>query len=323
MRTTLRRLLLALGGLVLLAMVAAAGLTALYWEAERPVAALLPRYATGASRMIPLGGLQVHVRDEGPRDDPRPVVLIHGTSASLHTWEGWARDLARDHRVVSMDLPGFGLTGPFPDGDGDYSIAAYVRFIGALLDALSVRSCVLAGNSLGGEIAWEVAAALPERVSALVLVDAAGYPRQARSVPIGFRIAGTPGLRRLAQRVLPRALVARSVRNVYGDPSKVSDELIQRYFELLLREGNREALGRRIALSGAGEHSARISSLRQPTLILWGGRDRLIPPELGERFHHDIAGSRLVVFPELGHVPQEEDPAQTVAELRRFLATLR
>jgi pimeloyl-ACP methyl ester carboxylesterase len=270
--------------------------------------------------MVPIAGMQVHVRDEGPREDPRPLVLVHGTSASLHTWEGWVRDLQRDHRVISMDLPGFGLTGPFPDGD--YAIEAYVRFIGSLLDALSVRTCVLAGNSLGGEIAWEVAHALPDRVSALVLVDAAGYPRQALSVPLGFRIASTPGMRRLVERVLPKSLVARSVRNVYGDPSKVNGALVDRYFDLLLRAGNREALGRRLALAGTGAHSARITGIRQPTLILWGSLDRLVPPANAERFHHDIAGSKLVMFPELGHVPQEEDPERTVAELRKFLSTL-
>lgn len=316
----LKRGLSVLGGVLLLAITAVALYAAANWESDRPVAELLPRYATGASRLIPLGALQVHVRDEGPREDPRPVVLIHGTSVSLHTWEGWVRDLQRDHRVISMDLPGFGLTGPAPDGN--YAIDAYVRFIGSLLDALTVRTCVLAGNSLGGEIAWEVAHALPDRVSALVLVDAAGYPRQAISVPLGFRIASTPGVRRLAEHVLPKSLVARSVRNVYGDPSKVTGALVDRYFDLLLRAGNREALGRRLALAGTGAHSARITGIRQPTLILWGGRDRLIPPANAERFHHDIAGSKLVMFPDLGHMPQEEDPERTVAELRRFLSAL-
>lgn len=318
--TSLKRGPAILGGVLLLAIVAAALYAAIHWEADRPVAELLPRYATGASRMLPIAGMQVHVRDEGLREDPRPLVLVHGTSASLHTWEGWVRDLQRDHRVISMDLPGFGLTGPSPDGD--YAIEAYVRFIGSVLDALSVRTCVLAGNSLGGEIAWEVAHALPDRVSALVLVDAAGYPRQALSVPLGFRIASTPGVRRLVERVLPKSLVARSVRNVYGDPSKVTGALVDRYFDLLLRAGNREALGRRLALAGTGAHSARIAGIRQPTLILWGALDRLIPPANAERFHHDIAGSKLVMFPELGHVPQEEDPERTVAELRKFLSAL-
>jgi pimeloyl-ACP methyl ester carboxylesterase len=316
---SLRRVLSVLGGVLLLGLAAVVIYVAISWQADRPVEALLPRYATGASRMVPLAGMQVHLRDEGPRSDsgPQPVVLIHGTSASLHTWEGWVRDLSRDRRVISMDLPGFGLTGPAPDGD--YSIEAYVRFIAALLDSLSVRTCVLAGNSLGGEIAWEVAHAFPDRVSALILVDAAGYPRQAISVPLGFRIASMPGVRRLAERVLPRSLVARSVRNVYGDPTKVTEPVIDRYFDLLLRAGNRGALSRRLAIAGTGAHSARITGLRQPTLILWGGRDQLIPPVNAERFLRDIPGSKLALFRELGHVPQEEDPERTVAAVRRFL----
>jgi pimeloyl-ACP methyl ester carboxylesterase len=119
--------------------------------------------------------------------------------------------------------------------------------------------------------------------------------------------------------VLPRSLVAEGVAQVYGDPSKVTPELVDRYFELTLREGNRRALGHRMRQAERGEDAQRIREVQAPTLILWGGKDRLIPPAVAKEFERAIAGSRLVVFPELGHVPQEEDPAATVAELRTFL----
>ncbi len=198
----------------------------------------------------------------------------------------------------------------------------YVLFVRALVDKLGVHRFVVGGNSLGGQIAWSVAAALPERVAGLILVDASGYPPESlkseQSIPIGFRIASTPGLRLLAQYTLPRGVVERSVRNVYGDPSKVTPELVDLYSAMTLREGNRRALGRRIEQGYTG-NTALLKDIKAPTLILWGGRDRLAPLELGQRFAKDIAGAKLVVFEDLGHVPQEEDPARTVAEVKRFL----
>jgi pimeloyl-ACP methyl ester carboxylesterase len=294
-----------------------AGFTALNWAPDRPVSELAARWAAPPSTFLEVAGLAAHVRDEGPRDDPMPVVLLHGTSASLHTWDGWVEALAPGRRVVRVDLPGFGLTGPAPDGD--YRIERYVEFVTALLDALGIECGVLAGNSFGGWVAWETALAHPARVGALVLVDAAGYPLQSESVPIGFRIAQVPLLNRLMQVTLPRGVVESSLRNTYGDPSRVSPELVDRYYELTLRAGNRTALAQRFA---AGRHSGqteRLGELQTPALIVWGGRDRLIPPGYAERFHRDIPGSRLVVFPELGHVPHEEDPAATVAAVRSFL----
>jgi len=311
------RILSAVVGILALMLVAT---IATSWAPDRPVADLTARWAQPPSVFLDVAGLRAHVRDEGPREDPAPIVLLHGTSDSLHTWGGWTGALARDRRVIRVDLPGFGLTGPAPDGD--YRAENYVRFVGALLDALDVQQCVLGGNSFGGWIAWETALALPERVRALVLVDAAGYPLESQSVPIGFRLARVPGLNRLLQSVLPRGLVESSVRNTYGDPSRVTPELVDRYYELTLREGNRAALAQRFA---AGRHSpdtGRIAAIAVPTLILWGGRDRLIPLANGERFNREIAGSRLVVFPELGHVPQEEDSEATVAAVAEFLSAI-
>lgn len=301
------------------ALVLVAGFVALNWAPDRPVAELEARWAPPPSTFIDLAGMRVHLRDEGIRDDPVPIVLLHGTSASLHTWDGWVAALAAERRVIRFDLPGFGLTGPTPDGD--YRIERYVEFVAAMLDVLGIERCVLAGNSFGGNVAWQATLALPPgRVQQLVLVDAAGYPLVSESVPIAFRIARVPGLSSLMTVTLPRRLVESSVRNVYGDPDRITPELVDRYYEISLREGNRAALVERFAQAPHGQHAERIGEIQVPTLIIWGGRDRLIPPQQGELFHRDIAASRLVVFPELGHVPHEEDPAATVAVVREFLA---
>jgi pimeloyl-ACP methyl ester carboxylesterase len=290
------------------------------WAPDRSVAELAGRWAPPPSQFVALDGMQAHVRDEGRRDDPEPLVLLHGTSASLHTWDGWVRALEGTRRVIRVDMPGFGLTGPAPDGN--YSIDAYVRFVEALLEHYGLERCVLVGNSFGGRVAWETALADPARVRALILVDSAGYPIRSQAVPIGFRLAKIPVVNRLFDNVLPRRLIESSVRSVYGDPSKVTPELVDRYYELTLRAGNREALVQRFVQAPAGPDAARIRGIAVPTLILWGGRDRLIPAEYGGLFESDIRGSRLIVFPALGHVPHEEDPASTVAAVETFLASL-
>ncbi|HZV20756.1 MAG TPA: alpha/beta hydrolase, partial [Hyphomicrobiales bacterium] len=290
---------------------------AINWQPDRPLSDLAARWAKPPSRFLDIGGMKVHTRDEGVVSDPVPIVLIHGTSSSLHTWDGWVQDLKTARRVITFDLPGFGLTGPSPEAI--YTIDAYVAFMGKFLDAFNIKSCVLGGNSLGGEVAWETASAMPERVEKLILVDAGGYPLNATSMPIGFRLARLPVLNRLMENVLPRSLIAASLRNVYGDPSKVSAQTVDLYFDMATREGNRRALAQRFQQTEFGAHVDRIRSLKMPTLILWGDRDRLIPPANAERFHRDIQGSELVIFPGLGHVPQEEDPVRTVAAVRAFV----
>jgi pimeloyl-ACP methyl ester carboxylesterase len=153
-----------------------------------------------------------------------------------------------------------------------------------------------------------------------VLVDAGGYPAASTSVPLGFRLARIPVLNLLTRNLLSRGVIESSLRTVYGDPSKVTPQLVDLYFDMTLREGNRDSLVQRFEQSESGRNADRIGTLKLPTLILWGGRDRLIPQEYAERFHRDIAGSRLVVFDDLGHVPMEEDPARTAAVIDDFLA---
>ena len=286
-------------------------------EPDRPVEALRERWAKAPSEFLELDGMQVHFRDEGPKDDPLPLVLLHGTSASLHTWDGWVEALGPDRRILRFDLPAFGLTGPHPQSK--YDIESYTSFVVGMLDARGIDRCVLGGNSLGGYIAWATALEHPTRVEKLILVDASGLPFEAESMPIGFRLAQMPIARGLMEKVLPRSVVRQSVENVYADPGRVTPELVDRYFELTLRAGNRHALAERFRQTQPGPLSDRVGELRVPTLILWGLEDRLIPPALGTQFEAAIPGSRLVQFEGLGHVPHEEGPVETAAVVREFL----
>ncbi len=299
---------------------------ALSWahRADRPVETLVARWAPPPSDFIELKGQLVHLRDEGPRDDALPLLLIHGIGSSLHTWEGWATALRGQRRVISLDLPGFGLTGPFA-GDyerGNYHGDTYARFVLDLLDTLKIERVVLAGNSLGGEVAWRTAHAAPARVAGLVLVDALGPAFVPDKVSPALIAARTPVLNKLMEWTLPREMVAKSLHELYGDAARITPELVDRHYELALREGNRRALVEIFQQQRLGEHAERLAGLRQPTLVLWGGHDRLMPPAVGRLLADAIPGARLVVFPELGHVPQEEDPAATLVPVNEFLATL-
>lgn len=288
------------------------------WEPDRQLGQLMARWAPEPSTFLELDGMQVHVRDTGPRQDPVPIVLLHGMSSSLHSFEGWQTSLQSEHRVISVDLPGFGLTGPSPQGD--YRIDAYTRFVLRLLDSLGVKHVVLVGNALGGEIAWQTAVLAPERVRKLVLIDSDGYPPSVLSMPIAFQMASSRGLRWVSERILPKAMVASSVRSVFGDPARATPDKIDRYFELSLRVGNRRALFQRMDQAQFGSHAALIRRVQQPTLVMWGERDEMISPELGELFCRDIPKCKLLTYPGLGHIPQEEDPEATLPALRAFLA---
>jgi pimeloyl-ACP methyl ester carboxylesterase len=317
MRTVLLTTLIVVAGLMGAIVVVAASFIAVFWAPERSVAELQGRWAPPPSTFIDVNGLKVHLRDEGPRDDASPIVLLHGSGSSLHAWDGWADPLKARRRVIRFDLAGFGLTGPSPDGR--YSPESDVALVIAVLDKLGVAHCVLGGNSLGGAVAWRTALAHPARVDKLILVDAGGYASQSMSVPLGVQLMRLPIASSLIEHTLPRFLVEQGLRNIYGDPNKVTQEQIERSIELTQRAGNRRAIIERARGRRPGVMAERIPELKLPTLIIWGARDRLIPPGDAQRFNRDIAGSTLVMFDDLGHAPEEEDPARTVAAVKTFL----
>jgi len=291
-----------------------------FWENDIPLATLKAKYSNQESQFIELSDMQVHYRDEGNSNDSIPLVLLHGTGASLHTWEGWVKELQKSHRVITLDLPAYGLTGPNPTGD--YSISFYTDFIRDFLSKIGVKQCILGGNSLGGYIAWNVALKYPKLAQKMILVDAAGYPMQPKSTPIAFQLASFPVIKNLFKYVTPKAILAKSIQNVYGNPSKVTPELIDRYFELSLRPGNRAAFIDRMSTfkkSGLDENYKNIATITIPTLIIWGNKDLLIPISVAKHFHRDLPNNKLVTFESLGHTPMEEDPLNTVKPVLNFI----
>jgi pimeloyl-ACP methyl ester carboxylesterase len=285
------------------------------YRADIPVDELIAKHAYPDSRFVEVDGLQVHYRITGEGKE-KTVVLLHGTSSSLHTWEKWTELLDPHFRVVSFDLPGFGLTGPFPHSD--YSPERYLEFLEKVLDRLEVDTFHLAGNSFGGFLAWRFALDHPERVSKLVLLNSSGYPRGDQPTPLGFRMAMNEPLRPIFTHFTPRSVVSRTVHEVYFDQSKVTDALIDRYYDLLLREGNRDALMHQIQ-QVKHETAEAVRNISCPTLILWGDHDRVVTPEDAPKFQRDIQGSQLIIYEGMGHVPMEEDPQRTMADVLPFL----
>lgn len=297
-------------------------LIAVYWASDKSVKEL-EQWQLANSEFIDIDGMQVHIVRStkcANTDTAETIVLLHGTSASLHTWQGWTEALSAEYCVVSMDLPGFGLTGPFVNKTTEYTSANYASFVIEVLDKLNLDKVILAGNSLGGKIAWRMAALYPERVSKLILVNAVGYPATPKSIPIGFRLASYPALKPILRNILPRNVVKKSIKSVYADDSQVDEMLVDRYYDLSLRAGNRGALSDRLREFDNVEDQAQIKQLALPTLIMWGAKDDLIPVENAELFHRDIANSQLKIFDNLGHVPHEEDPVTSVAVVKAFLA---
>lgn len=285
-------------------------------------AAMQAKYGAPPSQMVKLAnGMSVHLRDEGPRDAPA-IVLLHGSNADLHTWQDWAEGLRGQFRVVRFDQRGHGLTGPAPDGN--YALAGYTGDVDAVADALGLSQFVLVGSSMGGWIAASYALENPQRVTALVLVNAGGSPimRESDGTPIGLRIVQTPGLREVARHFLPRAIIERSLEQSVSNQAVVTDAEIDRYWELARYPGNRAATVKRFATPRRDLSAGEVSTIEVPALVMWGEEDALIPLAAGEWYARHLPNSTFIAYPGIGHLPQQEHAAQSVDDLRLWLERL-
>nr|WP_315456464.1 alpha/beta hydrolase [uncultured Sphingorhabdus sp.] len=285
--------------------------------------AMKAKYAGGASQFVELKpGLNVHYRDEGKRDG-RPLVLIHGSNASLHTWETWVKILGQDYRVISLDLPGHGLTGANPSNV--YDNASYVEVVDGLLEKLNVKSAVIGGNSMGGGVSWMYALTHPEKVDALLLVDAGGQPySKSGNTPIGFRLMRMPVIKEAVRFIAPRSIFESSVRTSMSVQSKIDDALIDRYWELNRYPGNREATMQRFSATGNRNTATpeKLATIKVPVMIMWGEEDNLIPVSSARWFADALPQAQLVIYPRVGHIPMEEIPEKSAADVKSWLDTL-
>jgi len=304
----LKRLLLS----ILLALLV--GGAAWLWTPDRDRAALEARWLASPADLVDIAGTRLHVRDEGPRDAPA-VLLLHGFGSSLHTWDTWATALRERHRVLRIDLPGHGLSGP--DATGDYGDARSLALLVALLDARGLSRVTLVGHSIGGRIAWRFAAEHPDRIERLVLVAPDGFASP------GFeygRAPEVPTVLTAMRWVLPRAALKANLEPAFADPAMLDDALLTRYHELMLAPGNREALLHRMRQTVLEDPVPRLATIRVPVLLVWGERDAMIPVTNAGDYLRALPDATLERLPGVGHLPQEEAAQASAGALVRWLA---
>ena len=299
-------------GLAILVALIAGG--AWLYRPDKPRAALEAAYFGGHAQYLGVLGVHLHMRDQGKPDAPA-IILIHGFGSSLLTWDAWADRLKGSYRVVRFDLPGFGLTGVDPTGD--YSDARAGQIIAGLMDQLGLRRATIAGNSLGGRVAWMFAAEHPERVDKLILISPDGFASP------GFEYGKKPDvplMMRLLPYVLPRPMLKASLAPAYGDPAHLSDARVSTYYDMMLAPGVRRAVIDRMGQDVRQDPTARLRQIRAPTLLLWGEKDGMIPFANAADYARTIPNATVAALPELGHVPFEEAPDVSLAPVLAFLA---
>jgi pimeloyl-ACP methyl ester carboxylesterase len=291
------------------------------YAGDIPEKNLRAKYANAESEFVDLGnGLTVHLRDEGPKEAPA-IILLHGSSSSLHTWEEWTKRLSGKFRIIRFDQIGHGLTGPDPKDC--YSAACFVDTVDRVAANRELSKFIVGGNSMGGWVSWEYAKAHPDKLSGLILVDASGAPNSApKSLPIGFRLMAMPGVNRLATIFTPRSLVEKSLHQSVSKHDYITAKEVDLYWELLRYPGNREATIKRAtarrAVETPQENDAPILPI--PALILWGEEDRLIPVSAATWFEQHLPNHKTSIYPKTGHLPMQEVADQSAKDVANWLA---
>lgn len=275
---------------------------------------LRSKYTDSDSKFITVRNNRVHYKDQGRGET---VLLLHGTASSLHTWDHWAEKLTAQYRVIRLDLPGFGLTGP--DAEDRYEVADDVQFIFEFLKTLDISMFHIAGSSLGGRIAWEFSLQHPQLIKSLTLLNALGYPQA--SWPPAIKLGMMPGMGKIMPKLSSRSVFKLSLNDMYWDKTFITDSTVDRYYELSRLPGNSEAFPKRVRAK-LDTLSEKIKRITAPTLILWGEEDKYFPVKNAFRFHSDIVASQLRVYKQVGHLPMEECSDASAADFFQFLASL-
>jgi pimeloyl-ACP methyl ester carboxylesterase len=297
----------------LLLLLACLALGAWLYTPDLPRTKLERKYGVTPEDYVTVAGVRLCVRISGPEGAP-VVVLLHGFGSSLQTWDAWAASLAGHFRVIRYDLPGFGLTGTDPTGD--YSVARGVAVLTALLDELHVARASLVGNSMGGMLAWQFAAAHPDRVDKLVLVSPDGFASP------GFEYGKAPDVPLLLSALpytLPRFMLRMSLAPAFADPAHLTDALVTRYWDMMRAPGVRRSIAPRTAQTILVEPGPVLARVKAAALLLWGERDGMIPIANSADYIKDMPNARLVKLPGVGHVPQEEAPEESLLPVIDFL----
>lgn len=299
--------------------VLAAGWLALR-RADIPYDQLETIYSTPDTQFMTLDdGLKVHYTDTGP-SDRSVLVLVHGFSSSLHTWEAWKTDLELDYRVITLDLPGHGLSRA--DDPIQPTIQRFADVVHEVTQDLGADRFTLAGNSMGGNTAWAYALAYPETLEGLILVDASGWPEtdeDNENSPFIFTLLSNPLARTVMKDLDMTSLTRSGLEDSYTDQSFVTDELVERYVALSRAPGHRSTLLGIMATERIDATAEKLSAITVPTLVMWGRDDNLVPVSSAEKFANAISNATQAIYDGVGHLPQEENAAQSIADVRAFM----
>jgi len=262
------------------------------------------KYQNEHSRYIDIDGLRVHYRDEGRGPT---LLLIHNELGSLHSWDGWVEEIGGHYRIVRMDLPGFGLTGA--GSVHDYGRSATVDFLSRFIDELELENINLVGSSYGGFTAWNYALDNPDNVNKLILLSPIGYTQK---LPPEVQLLAAPGSEAISGVTIPKPVVQQTLQRGWGTPSRLTKDIVKRYHEMVLREGNRVSAARFFKV--LKEHSKNehlglgIKDISVPTFLMWGVQDGWTPIEYLDLWLEDVADAEFMRYPSVGHYPHEEIP---------------
>jgi len=267
-------------------------------------------YFATTDQIIDLEGQMIRYRESGPSDAPS-LVLLHGFTDSLHTWDALVDALDDDFHVLRPDLPGHGLSGPNPEGD--YSNAALVDFVGAFLDATGTQDAILVGNSLGGLAAWRYAAG-SDAVQGLVLLAPGGVPHNG----VGDTPLDVPAMLKFYLKGAPEAGVKAALQAMYADPSKVTEARVTEFRDMMKEGGHGDAFVARAAAFALPDPAREMNKITVPTIVIWGAQDVVLPPAHAEVFAQNIAGAEIMILEKVGHMPQAEATDQVADAIRRL-----
>jgi pimeloyl-ACP methyl ester carboxylesterase len=284
-----------------------------------PFETLEAKYAQSDSRFVDLpGGYRVHYREDGDPNAPL-LVLLHGFADSFTTWDGWVRELKSQFHIISLDFPGHGLTRA-PEGSR-LNADALADFVDAFAAKQMLPKFAVAGNSMGGGAAWELAVRHPDRVNALILVDAAGFAndKPPGDEPLAFKILRYRIGRKVLSKIDNRPLIEQGLKADVYDKSLITPFIVDRFAEFQRAPGHREILMSVNMGPRTASTAELLSTIKVPTLILWGDSDPLIEPAAAKKFAAAIAGSKVITYPNVGHLPQLEIPRRSAADMAAFL----
>jgi pimeloyl-ACP methyl ester carboxylesterase len=290
-------------------------LAALYlWTPDKSKAELEKIYSSPKNAYANALGVKIHYQDTGPSKNPIPILFLHGFGASLQTWDAWSESLRNDYRVISIDLPGFGLTGEDPSGI--YTDQRSVEVIEAFLKELKIPKVVLVGNSMGGKFAWQFAARYPDQVTKLVLISPDGYASP--GIKYGKKTE-IPAIAQLYRYFFSKTFLEMNLEPAYANPKTLNDALVNRYYDLMLAPGVRGAILARMQQTVLQDPVPFLANIKVPTLLIWGEKDAFIPISNSDDYLKVMPNAKRVSLPNIGHLPQEEQPSIGLAALKEFL----